>query len=424
MADEQQKRDFVLNTPTSEPPPGSRRPDTNFIDDDNEYFKSLPPGYRFKPFDEELIIHYLNNKIHDKPLPRNKIKEVNLYKHNPETLAGKFPLYEEKEWYFFTPRDRKYPNGGRPKRDTGDGYWKATGADKKIYNDDSRKIEIGYRKALVFYEGKAPNGVKTDWIMHEYRASGAPSPKNKETKPMRLDDVILCRLYKKVDSKSGRNKQKDVPVEPDDQDEQQSDNENANHQTTETVDFSRELPYEEGPSNIPLLQPKTEYPFSGGSSYNTYGGSNFSMSSNFQNSRHSTPDYVNGYPVPSFTGHHDNGTLHEDLQSFCTTQGGNDVMHDMFQDIPSTSIRQDAFTQNVSSFVPQSENKYPMMINGNCQHDFPAPCPQRTMTAPAAALALPYNVSPSAPPQYVLRRDSKTGYRDFKKMRACINLYP
>jgi hypothetical protein len=71
----------------------------------------------------------------------------------------------EKEWYFFSPRDRKYPNGSRPNRAAGSGYWKATGADKPI----GKLKPMGIKKALVFYAGKAPKGVKTNWIMHEYR---------------------------------------------------------------------------------------------------------------------------------------------------------------------------------------------------------------------------------------------------------------
>lgn len=71
----------------------------------------------------------------------------------------------ENEWYFFTPRDKKYKNGDRPNRAAGDGYWKATGADIKVeFNGEV----IGYRKTLIFYRGKPPKGVKTEWVMHEY----------------------------------------------------------------------------------------------------------------------------------------------------------------------------------------------------------------------------------------------------------------
>lgn len=75
-------------------------------------------------------------------------------------------VFGEKEWYFFSPRDRKYPNGSRPNRVAGSGYWKATGTDKVI-TTEGRKV--GIKKALVFYIGKAPKGSKTNWIMHEYR---------------------------------------------------------------------------------------------------------------------------------------------------------------------------------------------------------------------------------------------------------------
>lgn len=46
------------------------------------------------------------------------------------------------------------------------GFWKATGRDKAVY--EKFKL-IGMRKTLVFYKGRAPNGQKSDWIMHEYR---------------------------------------------------------------------------------------------------------------------------------------------------------------------------------------------------------------------------------------------------------------
>lgn len=76
--------------------------------------------------------------------------------------------YGEQEWYFFSPRDRKYPNGARPNRAATSGYWKATGTDKPVLSSVGDQ-KVGVKKALVFYGGKPPKGVKTNWIMHEYR---------------------------------------------------------------------------------------------------------------------------------------------------------------------------------------------------------------------------------------------------------------
>ncbi|XP_052195295.1 NAC transcription factor 32-like [Diospyros lotus] len=151
----------------------------------------LPPGFRFHPTDEELVIHYLCRKCAGLPFAIPIIAEIELYKFHPWELPA-MALYGEKEWYFFSPRDRKYPNGSRPNRAAGTGYWKATGTDKQI----GRPKPSGIKKALVFYAGKAPTGRKTNWIMHEYRLANVDrSAAN--GKKLRLDDWVLCRIYNK-----------------------------------------------------------------------------------------------------------------------------------------------------------------------------------------------------------------------------------
>ncbi|AQL02752.1 NAC domain-containing protein 26 [Zea mays] len=106
----------------------------------------VPPGFRFHPTDEELVDYYLRKKCR---------------------LGG--PGEEEQnEWYFFSHKDKKYPTGTRTNRATAAGFWKATGRDKPIYANKQRQL-VGMRKTLVYYKGRAPNGHKSDWIMHEYR---------------------------------------------------------------------------------------------------------------------------------------------------------------------------------------------------------------------------------------------------------------
>nr|GMD67422.1 NAC transcription factor 29-like [Ipomoea batatas] len=172
---------------------------------------NFPPGYRFLPTDEELILHYLKKRIMNYVLPHNQIQEVNLYKYSPEELSGRYPKLGEKDFYFFTHRDRKYKNGNRPSRAAGDGYWKATTADKPITHRVDGPV-IGHKKTLVYYEGRPPKGEKTNWIMHEFTVEEGtitPKPRGDNVDPMRLDDWVLCRIHKKAAGKVGKSTQKE-----------------------------------------------------------------------------------------------------------------------------------------------------------------------------------------------------------------------
>ncbi|KAH0457167.1 hypothetical protein IEQ34_015074 [Dendrobium chrysotoxum] len=151
----------------------------------------LPPGFRFHPTDEELVNYYLKRKIHGLKIELDIIPEVDLYKCEPWELADKsFLPSRDPEWYFFGPRDRKYPNGFRTNRATRAGYWKSTGKDRRV---SSQNRAIGMKKTLVYYRGRAPQGIRTDWVMHEYRLDD----KECEDTMGIQDSYALCRVFKK-----------------------------------------------------------------------------------------------------------------------------------------------------------------------------------------------------------------------------------
>ncbi|KZV53715.1 hypothetical protein F511_28239 [Dorcoceras hygrometricum] len=75
----------------------------------------FPPGFRFQPTDEELVLFYLKRKICKKRYGLDVIAETDVYKWDPEELPGLSKLKTgDRQWFFFSPRDRKYPNAQDP----------------------------------------------------------------------------------------------------------------------------------------------------------------------------------------------------------------------------------------------------------------------------------------------------------------------
>ncbi|KAJ7571548.1 hypothetical protein O6H91_01G166300 [Diphasiastrum complanatum] len=155
---------------------------------------NLPPGFRFHPTDEELVRFFLMHKI----MKSNHswvrvIPEVDLQRCEPWDLPG-VGKKGEKDQYYFTVRDRKYPTGTRSSRGTEAGFWKATGKDRCIFDSRSSRQLIGMKKILVFYTGRAPRGQKTNWIMHEYRLEGDAHLAT----PTKDSEWVICRVFQKV----------------------------------------------------------------------------------------------------------------------------------------------------------------------------------------------------------------------------------
>ncbi|XP_059317542.1 NAC domain containing protein 50-like [Lycium ferocissimum] len=152
---------------------------------------SLAPGFRFHPTDEELVRYYLRRKACGKSFRFQAVTEIDVYKSEPWELAEHASLKSrDMEWYFFSPVDKKYCNGSRLNRATGQGYWKATGKDRPVSHKSQR---IGMKKTLVFHSGRAPDGKRTNWVMHEYRLAD----EELEKAGIVQDSFVLCRIFQK-----------------------------------------------------------------------------------------------------------------------------------------------------------------------------------------------------------------------------------
>uniref|UniRef100_A0ACD5Y944 Uncharacterized protein n=1 Tax=Avena sativa TaxID=4498 RepID=A0ACD5Y944_AVESA len=153
----------------------------------------LPPGFRFHPTDEELVTYYLAAKVFNGACCGGvDIAEVDLNRCEPWDLPEAARM-GEREWYFFSLRDRKYPTGLRTNRATGAGYWKATGKDREVLNAATGAI-LGMKKTLVFYRGRAPRGEKTKWVLHEYHLDGDFAAVRRSSK----EEWVVCRIFHKA----------------------------------------------------------------------------------------------------------------------------------------------------------------------------------------------------------------------------------
>ncbi|TXG60397.1 hypothetical protein EZV62_014970 [Acer yangbiense] len=167
----------------------------------------LPPGFRFLPSDEELILHFLLRKASLLPCHPNIIPDLihpNYYLLDPWQLNGK-ALCSGNHWYFFSQMMEN--------RVTENGYWKQLDVEDEeaIFNGSGNKI--GFKKFLVFFIGQDPAAaIQTNWVMQEYHLctsasftiSTSTTASNYKRKPNRKLDCsnrwVLCRIYEREEN--------------------------------------------------------------------------------------------------------------------------------------------------------------------------------------------------------------------------------
>ncbi|KAG2316849.1 hypothetical protein Bca4012_067754 [Brassica carinata] len=153
---------------------------------------NLPPGFRFFPTDEELVVHFLHRRASLLPCHPDVIPDLELYPYDPWDLPGK-ALGEGRQWYFYSRKTQE--------RVTSNGYWESMGIDEPVFTSSTHK-KVGIKKYLTFYLGDS----QTNWVMQEYSLPDASSSSGRSSKRSsrgstssgRKPDYskwVICRVY-------------------------------------------------------------------------------------------------------------------------------------------------------------------------------------------------------------------------------------
>ncbi|XP_034198966.1 NAC transcription factor 29-like isoform X1 [Prunus dulcis] len=156
-------------------------------------------GYRFDPSEDQIVVFYLFNKILGRELPINDIiKEISVYEHDPDELPNDDFKHgvDCNEAFYFAYTEQVYSSRGKiTRRTTKSGYWDLDGEEEEVrYRNGD--ITVGFEKVMVFHKGTAPNGIETDFSMHEYRVNPLIVPTHVLNDSIRakIERYVVCRI--------------------------------------------------------------------------------------------------------------------------------------------------------------------------------------------------------------------------------------
>ncbi|KAJ4830277.1 hypothetical protein Tsubulata_021751 [Turnera subulata] len=105
----------------------------------------LPPGFRFCPIGEEIILYLLQNKVNGRPLPHYNIaQECDIYGDKEPWII--FDKIVEQGFYVFTKLKKKSNSGLNIQLKTSCGTWKGQNTINITYENQV----IGFKKLFIF----------------------------------------------------------------------------------------------------------------------------------------------------------------------------------------------------------------------------------------------------------------------------------
>lgn len=145
----------------------------------------LPAGFRFCPSAQVIVQQFLAKKVSGTEMPDSPIKELDLYRFDPEQLPITIADGRERWMYFFV-----FMSDENVDRSTPNGYWKVDEQDVRIKDELTKKV-IGFKNSFVWYTNEiGPNRrYKTNWVMDEYRTKGIENHNDPQMK-----NWVLCKI--------------------------------------------------------------------------------------------------------------------------------------------------------------------------------------------------------------------------------------
>ncbi|CAO1940785.1 unnamed protein product, partial [Urochloa humidicola] len=187
----------------------------------------LPIGFRFRPTDEELLLHYLRRKALACPIPAGIIPDADLARLHPWDLLPPGDAAggdaDGERFFFHRPVTRCWRKGGGAARAAGTGVWRPSGKEKLVVSPRCKR-PVGTKRTLVFCRGRGAAAARTGWAMDEYRllpaglhpfhgcaaaAGGNATTAAQVTGNGAAADWVVCRIFRRVKPSARRGREDD-----------------------------------------------------------------------------------------------------------------------------------------------------------------------------------------------------------------------